>query len=211
MNKPVNVIVLGPQGSGKGTQAELLAKALGVPALSMGQLLRDEVASHSEMGKEIEAILKRGELVPEPTSREVLKRRLEQPDVKDGYVLDGFPRFLDQLMKFTFSTPTHVIVLEIPREESFRRIGSRLTCNKCGHICPPKGDGHVDGTAHECGGKIERRSDDTTDAVEKRLKIYEEQTMPVIRKFEETPGLVKRIDGIGTVQEVADRVRKAVA
>src|SRR3989338_11276633 len=128
------ILLMGPQGSGKGTQAELLAKHLGIPAFGMGQLCRDEAATGSALGKEIDEANRRGELVSDTIAANLLKARLANPDVKQGYVLDGYPRNPPQIKAFTFDRPTHVLVLEIPRKESLRRLSDRLTCDRCGRV-----------------------------------------------------------------------------
>ena len=202
------IIILGPQGSGKGTQAERLSKRLGVPALAMGQLCRDAVASQSEIGKQIDAVVKRGELISDQIAATLLAARLKYPDVEGGYVLDGYPRNMDQYAAFTFDTPSHVLVIEIPREESLKRLGGRLTCDPCGKVYASSG-GYKIGDACVCGGKLFQRNDDTPEAIGKRLDIYEHDTRPVIETFE-ARALARRIDGAGSVDEVGARINAAL-
>src|SRR3989338_6732229 len=116
------ILLVGPQGSGKGTQAELLSKHLGIPAFGMGQLCREEVASVSEMGQKIDSIIKGGNLVSDHDAANLLKKRLAQPDTQNGYILDGYPRNPSQYAAFNFDTPTDVVVIEVPREESLKRL-----------------------------------------------------------------------------------------
>lgn len=208
MSTPYKILIAGPQGSGKGTQAELLAKALGVPALSMGQLLRDEVAAGTDIGQEIKSILDKGLLVPEHLSATVAKARLAKSDVQNGYILDGYPRNVAQLGHFTFDVPTHMLVLEIPRDESLRRLMHRLTCNTCGNVYNAL-DGHLSDEACPCGGRLVKRKDDTAEAIERRLAIYEADTLPVIAHFAKK-GIVVKVDGVGTVPDVAARVLAAI-
>jgi len=200
------IFLFGPQGSGKGTQAQLLSKRLGVPALAMGQLLRDEVAAGSDVGLKVEGILKAGNLVSDEAAAEVLQARLSRPDVAEGYILDSYPRNLKQYAMFTFDVPTHVIVIEVPREESLRRLGGRLTCSSCGAVSSTK-DGAKEGDACACGGAFVRRDDDTEVAISRRLDIYDNDTTPMLAKFEEK-GVLVRIDGVGTVEEVQERIPK---
>lgn len=208
-NQPVfKILVSGPQGSGKGTQAERLAETLGIPALSAGQLLRDEVAAGTDVGLQIKSILDQGVLVPEALSGEVIKRRLTRPDLANGYILDGYPRSLGQLEYFTFDQPTHMIVLNIPREESMRRITHRLTCNKCGAVASLL-DGHTEGDICACGGVLKHRSDDTVEAMERRLAIYEKETRPVIEHFAKK-GIVHELDGTGSIPEVFERILNVI-
>lgn len=193
---------MGPQGSGKGTQAEKLAAELRIPAFGMGQLLRDEIASGSELGHKFDAILKRGDLVSDEDAAQMLKRRLAKPDTQNGYILDGYPRNLSQYVAFDFDTPTHVIVIDVPREESLKRLGGRLTCRGCGKVGAIK-DGLKVGDHCACGGEWYQRADDTPAAIERRLEIYENDTSPVIEKYD---GLVKHVDGLGSVDEVFQRI-----
>lgn len=202
------IILIGPQGSGKGTQAERLSKQLGLPSFAMGQLLRDEIAGGSEIAKKIDVILKRGDLVSDEDAAEVLQARLKQPDTGNGYVLDGYPRNPEQYAAFTFDVPTHVIVIEIPREESLKRLGGRLTCDRCGKVYA-MADGAKIGDACECGGKLFQRNDDAPDAINRRLEIYENDTRPVIGEFEKK-GLVHRVNGMGSVEEVEQRILEAL-
>lgn len=198
------ILLLGPQGSGKGTQAQLLSKKLGVPALAMGQLLRDEVALGSDVGKKVDGILKSGNLVSDEVAAEVLQARLSRPDAVNGYVLDGYPRNLKQYAAFTFDAPTHVIVIEVPREESLNRLGGRLTCSSCGTVASMK-DGAKENDACACGGKFIRRDDDTEAAINRRLDIYDNDTTPMLQKFEER-GVLCRVDGIGSIEEVQEKI-----
>lgn len=178
------ILITGPQGSGKGTQAEILSKKLQMPALSLGQLFRDEIASGSEFGCKLEAILGRGDLVGDEDALNVLKNRLAQPDARNGYILDGYPRNIEQLRAFdTIEAPQVLLVLDVPREESVKRLLKRA--------------------------EIEGRPDDTAELIEHRLKIYEEKTQPVIEEYERR-GIVKYVNGLGTVEEVADRIEEAL-
>ncbi len=200
------ILIAGPQGSGKGTQAEILSKKLGIPALSMGQLLRDEVAAGTELGNRMKAAVEGGGLVPESIAADILKERLKRSDVANGYILDGYPRSLGQLSYFTFDTPTHVIVLEIPKEESLRRLTHRLTCSKCGAVANEL-DGRSKGDACTCGGTFEKRKDDVPEAIERRLAIYANETTPVLNEFG-TRGSLRRIDGVGSIPLVTERIEK---
>lgn len=196
------LLLMGPQGSGKGTQAEKLAVQLGIPAFGMGQLLRDEIASGSELGQKCDAIVKRGDLVSDQDAAETLKHRLAKPDAQQGYILDGYPRNLSQYAAFDFDTPTQVIVIDVPRDESLKRLGGRLTCRGCGKV-GAMSDGLKPGDHCACGGEWYQRDDDTPAAIERRLEIYEKDTSPVIEKYD---GLVKHVDGVGSVEEVFQRI-----
>lgn len=202
------IFILGPQGAGKGTQAELVGQALHLPVLSAGQLLRDEVRAKTLLGLEIEETLRGGHLVPDAVSATVLRARLQQPDVLHGYVLDGFPRNLSQYQTFTFDLPTHVVVLDISEEESIRRLTGRLTCDTCGKVVSMH-DGYTVGQACMCGGTLVQRDDDTPEAIGRRLGIYQTETRQVIDAYA-AQGLVHHVDGMGTVTEVFARIQDAL-
>lgn len=202
------ILLIGPQGSGKGTQAEILSKRLGIPTFAMGQLLRDEVAAGSDVGRKVKDILESGNLVSDAVAAEVLQARLARPDAADGYVLDGYPRNLEQYAMFTFDEPTHAVVLEVPRDESMKRLGGRLTCDRCGKIFAVS-KGAKTGDACGCGGSLAQRTDDTPEAIGRRLDIYEHDTTPMLAKFEER-GILRRVDGVGTVEEVQQRMLSAI-
>ncbi|MFA6131195.1 MAG: nucleoside monophosphate kinase [Patescibacteria group bacterium] len=175
------ILILGPQGSGKGTQAERLSARLKIPALSMGALLRDEIASGSDLGKEIDAIInQRGELVADHVALSVLERRLKQSDAENGYILDGYPRNQAQFEAFdVFDKPTAVVVIDVPRNESLKRLTKR--------------------------SELEARADDTPEIINKRLSIYEESTKPIIDQYA-MRDIVHRIDGVGTMDDVEERI-----
>lgn len=174
------IFLLGPQGCGKGTQAAILSERLHVPALSMGQLLRDAAAGTNDLAERIRAIQAKGDLVPGSIVVEVLRQRLEQPDTKDGYILDGFPRNQDQYDAYAaHDVPTAVVVIDVPRDESVRRILNRA--------------------------RTEHRVDDTPDVIEHRLNLYYDVTNPMIEHYREL-GLVREVDGVGTIEEVSDRI-----
>lgn len=178
------ILILGPQGSGKGTQAQLLAEKLDLPALSMGQLLRDEVASGSDLGKKIEEIINAGNLVSDDLALDVLKARLQKNGLGQGYILDGYPRNIAQYHTFQgFDTPTALIVITIPTEETLKRLLKRA--------------------------QIEGRTDDNEETIMKRLEIYHNDTEPIIEEYRKL-GVVKEIDGIGTIEEVQERINQAL-
>jgi adenylate kinase len=206
MNK---ILIMGPQGSGKGTQAEILAKELNIPAISMGALLRDEIVSGSESGKQMKDFLDNGRLVPDDLALRVVRSRLEKADAVNGWILDGFPRIMAQAELFLqFIQPTHVVMLEISDEQSVERLSGRVQCDKCRcgfqlKYVPPKNIGKCD----HCEGNLIRRSDDVPEVIKQRLEIYHKETEPVAHKFE-TMGILHRVDGSGTIDEVAAAVKK---
>lgn len=176
------ILILGPQGCGKGTQAKILAAKLGIPELSMGGLLRDAAAEGGEFGAKIAAIQAQGQLVSDEDAATVLKRRLAKDDVANGYILDGYPRNEEQYRVYvTFDAPTEVIVIDVPREVSLERMHKRA--------------------------EQERRNDDTPEAMERRLQIYENDTKPMIAHFDER-GIVRHIDGTQSIDAVAVDIAK---
>lgn len=179
------IIILGPQGSGKGTQAKLLSQKLGIPTFSMGQLLRDEIATGSELGKQInEILLGEHPLVSDNLALDTLKTRMAKGDTDNGYIIDGYPRDLAQYALFTqFDQPTAVVLIDIPYEESIKRLTKRA--------------------------ETESRTDDTPELIKRRLDIYKNETMPVVEKYREA-GLLKIIDGMGTIEEVQARINAAL-
>lgn len=204
------ILLMGPQGSGKGTQAELLSEKIGIPAYSMGQLLRDEVASGSETGQNVESVLEAGELVDDEVAASVLKKRLEHDEeAQNGYILDGYPRNMSQFRAFDFDDPTDVIVLEIPDEVSVERLSGRLTCGSCGAVYS-EADGYAAGDdCKTCDGELMRREDDQPKAIKRRLDIYHEKTEPVIDLYEEMD-IVEHVDGVGSIEVVNMRILDAL-
>lgn len=179
------IFILGPQGSGKGTQANLLAEKLGIPALSMGQILRDEIASESELGKELAVILNAGNLVSDEMALRMLQGRLSKDDVANGYILDGYPRTKEQYeASKELEPPTDVLLIDVPREESMARLMKRA--------------------------ELEGRVDDTEEVIKHRLSLYETETEPLLALYEEA-GFLKRIDGVGSVEEIHARVMEAIS
>jgi len=178
------ILILGPQGSGKGTQANVLSEKLGIPALSMGQLLREEKTSGSEMGEEIASYIDQGTLVPDELTTRVFKKRLEADDVKNGYIIDSFPRFMEQYESSkSFFEPTAVIALLVPEDVSVERMKERAA--------------------------KEQRVDDTPEAMRKRLQWSVEKTRPVIEAYQKE-GVCHIVDGVGTIEEVAQRIDDAL-
>jgi len=178
------ILILGPQGSGKGTQAQLLAGKLGVPAVSMGQLIRDVDGQEGPYAEEARKAIETGALVSDEVALELLKARLAKGDAQGGYIIDGYPRNLNQYAVYNeFDTPTAVLLIDVPREESMVRLVKRA--------------------------ELEGREDDTPDVIGNRLKIYEEETMPVVGEYQKQ-GVMKEVSGLGSREEVEARVAEAV-
>lgn len=204
-------VFLGPQGSGKGTQAEHLAAHFGIAHISTGHILRHEVANNTKRGGVVAESMKTGSLVPDDMANEVIKEQLMLPTASAGFVLDGYPRTLPQA-KFleTQDTIDRVILLELPDEEVFARIRGRLTCDGCGHMYhvtnrPSK----VVGVCDQCGGRVYQREDDTDEAIQHRLELYHRLTEPLIEYYE-AQGILLRVDAHPPIQEVSQTIIKAL-
>jgi adenylate kinase len=181
----MRLVIFGPPGSGKGTYASRLAPRLGVPHISTGDILRDEVKSGSELGKNISSYVSSGKLVPDEVVNRVMEKRLSQEDCKRGFILDGYPRtlkqafFLEKISKIDF-----VISLNVPDEVIVRRLSSRLVCRRCGAIynritLPPK----VDGVCDKCGGELYQRDDDKPEVVRERIRVYKNEAAPLLEHY----------------------------
>jgi adenylate kinase len=208
----MRIILLGPPGAGKGTQAKLLVERLGVPQISTGDMLRAAVKAGTTLGREAKAYMDRGALVPDGVIIGLVRERLQSTDCIRGYILDGFPRTVAQaealekaLLDLRLSLD-HVLCLEVPREDLVVRIAGRRTCRACGamfHVrfSPAKRDGVCDA----CGGETYQRDDDREDTVRHRLEVYAQQTEPLVRFFEGR-GLLRRIAGTGEIPEIFARM-----
>lgn len=204
-------VLLGPQGSGKGTQAKMLAERLGVPHISTGDMFRDHVARHTELGAQIEALLKAGQLVPDEVTNALVKERLAQADAASGFVLDGYPRNLAQANFLNVLAPqVRAIELTLTDEEAVQRIARRRVCARCGatyHLdfAPPQADGVCD----KCGGQLAQRSDDTEAAVRDRLATYHRATASLLEYYQARAALTS-IDGAPPIPEVTEHIQRAI-
>lgn len=199
----VNVILMGPQGSGKGTQASRLASVLKIPQITTGDIVRKIEKENTPLGKEVKNLIDKGNLVPDATMDKIIKGRLSQEDCKKGFILDGYPRtlgqarFLDEITKIE-----NVIVLEIPENITVDRISSRRVCKKCGanfnlKTMKPK----MDGICDVCGNALIMRQDDHPSAIRKRLELYHKETSPIINYYKKKR-LVTVINGNQKIEEV---------
>ncbi|HYB78487.1 MAG TPA: adenylate kinase [Thermoplasmata archaeon] len=206
------VVFLGPPGAGKGTQAARIARELGVPHLSTGDILRAAVAAKTPLGLAAEGHMRSGGLVPDDLVLKILHERLDQPDAKVGYLLDGFPRNLAQAEALgNFSSVERVVSLEISPDLLVDRLSQRRVCPKCQSVYnlstqPPKLPGKCDLD----GADLVHRPDDRPEAIMTRLKVYAEQTAPLLDYYRKRH-LLRAVDATGTPDEVATRVRKALA
>ena len=209
-----NILLFGPQGSGKGTQGERLASRWGVPLIGTGALLRAEAKQTTPRGRQVDEELRTGKLISESITNEILFDRLRMPDTEQGFILDGYPRnktqeealraFLQTLRGGTIIT--HAIVLELSDAEAVARLADRRICAMCGNVYhlknhPPQKENVCDG----CGGALQQRTDDTAEALQKRLAIYHNDTTPLVADYEREE-IVHRVDAHGTIEEVAERI-----
>ncbi len=193
------IILLGPPGSGKGTQAKRLSADYGIPQISTGDLFREHMTAQTPIGQKAKGFIQAGQLVPDDVVLGMLFDRIEQSDCAKGYLLDGFPRTTpqaDQLAQHqSMKTKLFVLCLEVPDEEIVKRAAGRLVCRQCGSIynrdiSPPVHENVCD----KCKGEVYRRADDDPEVVRKRLKVYHEQTQPLIEYYDKL-GLLTIFDG----------------
>jgi adenylate kinase len=214
----LNLILLGPPGAGKGTQAERLQADFGLAHISTGDMLRDQVANGSELGREAKSYMDKGELVPDEVIVGMLIERIEQPDAREGFLLDGFPRnesqaeALDEALRSGGRELTAVLMIAVPDEELLRRLTGRRVCVKNPtHIYhvefdPPKHEGICD----QDGARLIQRDDDSEPTIKRRLEVYHAQTAPLIDYYENT-GQLRRFDGTRTPDEVHRHLRATLA
>lgn len=205
------IVFLGPPGAGKGTQAATLAKELGIPHLSTGDILRAAVAAGAPLGKDARGFMDSGRLVPDTLVLRMLAERLAQPDARSGFLLDGFPRTIAQAEALEALAPTEIVVsFEIPSHVLIGRLSQRRVCPTCNSVYnlvthPPREAGRCD----RDGTELVQRPDDRSEAVTTRLRVYTEQTAPLL-DFYRRRGRLHPIDASGTPAEVSRRVREAV-
>ena len=212
----MKLVFLGPPGAGKGTQSEFICRDYGIVQLSTGDILRENRKMGTELGKKAQSYMDAGNLVPDDIIIDMIKEELKKPELKNGYILDGFPRTvpqaeaLDQLLASLNDKLDLTLVLEVPNEELIKRLSARRTCRQCGktyHLIysPPKQEGICD----VCGGELYQRDDDKEEAILNRLQVYENQTKPLIDYYEKK-GIAKRINGVGTIDEIYQRIKSVL-
>jgi adenylate kinase len=214
----MKLILIGPPGAGKGTQAERLIQALGIPQLSTGDMLRAAVAAGTPVGKAADAVMKAGKLVSDDNVNAVVDERLAAPDCAKGFILDGYPRTLVQAdaLKAAMATRGESLdlVIEITVDDAVLvdRVSGRYSCGSCGAVYHdtthrPK----VDGTCDRCGStSFKRRADDNAETMRSRLMTYYRETSPLIGYYHAL-GLLRRVDGMGTMDEVSAAIAKALS
>ena len=208
----MNIILMGLPGAGKGTQASEIVKKFPIPHISTGDMFRKAIKDETDLGKEAKSYMDRGELVPDEVTVGIVKERISEDDAKKGFLLDGFPRTIDQaeslnqIMSELDREIDAVINIEVPEEELINRLTGRRICEKCGttyHLVfnPPK----VDGICDIDGGKLYQREDDNPETVSNRLSVNVKQSKPILEYYN-NKGVLKNIDGSKDIDEVTNDV-----
>ncbi|MFN7130682.1 MAG: adenylate kinase [Myxococcales bacterium] len=212
----MNLILLGPPGAGKGTQAKRMTAEMGIPQISTGDILREAVRTGTELGRKAGPLMEAGQLVPDEIVIGIIDERLRAPDAVKGFILDGFPRTvpqaraLDEVLAKAGRRVDRVLAIEVPEEKIVERISGRRSCPKDGSVFhvianPPKRDGFCDA----CGGELIQRADDKEEKVVERLRQYREKTAPLIAYYEER-GSLARIQGVGTPEGIYTDIKQAL-
>lgn len=212
----MRLVLVGPPGAGKGTQAEFIASHLSVPKISTGDILRANVSAGSELGRKAKSYMDAGNLVPDQVVIDMVRDRLAEPDAEDGFLLDGFPRTvpqaheLDKMLADLGTGLDLVLELVVEEEEVIRRLSGRRTCHGCGKIWhvefdPPTHEGVCD----RCGGELFQRDDDKPETIAARLRVYARDTQPLVDYYG-AQGKLVGIDAVGPVEDVTQRAYDAL-
>jgi adenylate kinase len=213
----LNLTILGAPGAGKGTQAERLVDHFDLPYYATGDILRAAVKDGSELGREAKEYMDRGDLIPDQLMSDVIRARVDSPQARDGFIVDGFPRTVQQadalseMLDGLGRRLTATLLIDTPDEEALRRLSGRRICEENGHLYhvefdPPSEEGVCD----EDGSPLVQREDDKPETVKRRLEVYHDQTRPLIGYYEDR-GLLRRFDGSRPPSEVHDHIRATLA
>lgn len=212
----MRLVLLGAPGAGKGTQAKLLGERFHVPHISSGDILRAAVKNQTALGRQAKEYMDRGELVPDQILVGAMEERLQNPDCKAGFLLDGFPRtisqaeILDKMLSGLRAPLDHVVSVAVPESALVSRLSGRRTCSKCGALFhvefdPPK----VEGVCNKCGASLFQRDDDKAETISSRLGVYNRQTAPLLDWYR-GQGKLAEVDGVGETRAVFDRIVTAI-
>ena len=212
----MRLVLVGPPGAGKGTQAEFIAEHFSIPKISTGDIFRSNVSNGTDLGRLAKKYMDAGDLVPDEVTNAMVRDRLGEPDAAHGFLLDGFPRNvpqayeLDGILNDIGTSLGVVLDLNVDNEEVVRRLSGRRTCKSCGHVWhieydKPKNPDICD----KCGGQLYQRDDDHPETVRHRLEVYTEQTSPLVHFYDQRKQLVE-IDALGIVEDVTERAIAAL-
>ncbi|MDH7499628.1 MAG: adenylate kinase [candidate division NC10 bacterium] len=212
----MRLVLLGPPGAGKGTQARMVQEAYGIPQISTGDILREEVAEKTSLGSYAATFMERGALVPDEAIIEIVRRRLKQPEYAQGFILDGFPRTLaqaealDRVLEAEGSAIDLILNLQVDEEELVARLAGRRICERCGEVFhlrfhPPR----VEGRCDRCGGRLIQREDDREEVIRRRLKVYGEEAAPVVAYYGRK-GKLKEVSATGEIESVKERIDRVL-
>jgi adenylate kinase len=211
----VRIVLVGPPGAGKGTQAQFIASHLSIPKISTGDIFRANVSGGTELGRQARTYMDRGDLVPDEITIAMVRDRLAEDDAKEGFLLDGFPRNVPQaetLKKILAEWDAKldvVVELIVDEDEVVRRLSGRRTCSQCERIWHVVFDDKKDDICDDCGGRLFQRDDDKEETIRHRLEVYAEQTAP-LASFYADEGILVGIDAAGPVEEVTERALAAL-
>ncbi|HKD67450.1 MAG TPA: adenylate kinase [Candidatus Binataceae bacterium] len=212
----MRLVLLGPPGAGKGTQAKQLEEELKIPQIASGDLLRAAVRNKTPLGMQAKRYMDQGTLVPDDLVLKMIEERLREPDAVNGFILDGFPRTLAQaealreVLEGSCQSLDLVLALVVPDQEIIKRISGRRTCKNCGAMFhtifdPPRNVG----LCNKCNGELYQRDDDAEDTVKMRLEVYDTQTRPLLSYYQDR-GLLKRIEGVGSLDDIRRRIKGVI-
>jgi adenylate kinase len=206
------LVIFGPPGAGKGTQSRLIADKLKILHISTGDILRDATQRQTELGKKASSYMEAGELVPDELVREMILERIKKPDVSAGFILDGYPRNVNQAMELdrmlgSLSKKIDLVVnIVISDEEIIRRLTGRRVCDLCGRVTHVEYEPQLDSDVCDvCGGELKTRTDDSLEAIKNRLKVYYSQTLPVLDHYR-AKGIVRDANGRGEKNNIFSEI-----